>query len=383
MTSPLSPEGRGAAATPDQSSYPATGRSTPPLSAPPLSAPPSSAPRATAPLSLSSAIDLLILDLTTEFHDDGHLSSNCAQAARLFEQLRPGGAVVVRAGDVVMADDTSSKDASNAGQSSPGKQIVPPLPPGNRSNIAPTRDKDVTDAIQSLLQVKDTKAIIQRAHIRDKETQGYIRDETLVFLIKSFHAQERRAITEALSEVLVCRIQRAMQRSGLRLPPARVSDFVNETISRLFIRILSPDQTSGSFLQVRFGHTLKRIIQDVKDDWLDERLHNKEAISLNGLDDDLAYLTAKASTSISKESKSIWSMRVHHIAEINEGLHAITQTHKKPYRHAFIMREYLEMPVGDRDWAEPCIAVRFDKSRRTIQNWLNVAEAELQVWREG
>ncbi len=76
-------------------------------------------------------------------------------------------------------------------------------------------------------------------------------------------------------------------------------------------------------------------------------------------------------------------MPLHHIAEINEGLRAITQTSKKPYRHAFIMRAYLELPIGDRDWSEECIAVHFDKSRRTIQNWLNVAEAELQAWREG
>lgn len=49
------------------------------------SAPPSSlSPRATIPFPLSSAIDLLILDLTTEFHDDGHLSSNRTQAARLW-----------------------------------------------------------------------------------------------------------------------------------------------------------------------------------------------------------------------------------------------------------------------------------------------------------
>jgi len=247
----------------------------------------------------------------------------------------------------------------------------------------------VTDAIQSLLQANDIKAIIQRAHIRDKETQGFIREETLVFLIKSFHAQERREITEALSEALVPRcvrtIQRAVQRSGLRLPPARVSDFVNETISRLFIRILTPNQTSGSFLQVNFEHALKRIIQDVKDDWLDEWLRDKEAISLNVSDDDndLDVLTDEASTSRSRESKSIWSMLFHHVAEINEGLRAITQTSKKPYRHAFIMRAYLELPIGDRDWSELCIAVHFDKSRRTIQNWLNVAEAELQAWREG
>jgi len=288
-----------------------------------------------------------------------------------------------------MADGTSKTDVNKHGHPPSREEVVPPLPPGNRSHIAPTRDNDVTDEIQLLLQANDIKVIIQRAHIQDRETQGYIRDETLVFLIKSFHAQERRAITEVLSEVLVhrcvSRIQRASQRSGLRLPPARVSDFVNETISRLFIRILSPNQTSGSFLQVKFGCALKLIIQDVKDDWLDERLRDKDAISLNGPDDDdnLASLIAEVSTSRSSESRSIWSMRLHHIAEINEGLRAITQTSKKPYRHAFIMRAYLELPIGDRDWSEECIAVHFDKSRRTIQNWLNVAEAELQAWREG
>lgn len=287
-----------------------------------------------------------------------------------------------------MADGSSKTNMNKHGHPPSREEVVPPLPPGNQSHIAPTRDRDVTDEIQSLLQANDTKAIIQRAHIQDRETQGYIRDETLVFLIKSFHAQERRAITEVLSEALVrrcvSRIQRASQRSGLRLPPARVSDFVNETISRLFIRILSPNQTSGSFLQVKFGCALKLIIQDVKDDWLDERLRDKEASSLNGLDDDnLDSPTAEMSTSRSSESRSIWSMPSHHIAEINEGLRAITQTSKKPYRHAFIMREYLELPIGDRDWSEVCIAVHFDKSRRTIQNWLNGAEAELQAWREG
>ncbi len=73
MTSPLSHEGCVPATTPDHSFHPTTVRSAS-----------SSSPRATAPLPLSSAIDLLILDITTEFHDDGHLSSNCTQAARLW-----------------------------------------------------------------------------------------------------------------------------------------------------------------------------------------------------------------------------------------------------------------------------------------------------------
>jgi len=93
-------------------------------------------------------------------------------------------------------------------------EIVPPLPPGNRSHIAPTRDKDVTDEIHWLLQANDIKAIIQRAMIRDTEIQGYIREETLVFLIKSFHAQERREITEVLSEALVRRCVRSIQRTS-------------------------------------------------------------------------------------------------------------------------------------------------------------------------
>jgi len=61
------------------SDSPSTGCGVP--SSAPKTAP---SPRATTPLPLSSAIDLLILDLTTEFHDDGHLSSNRTQAARLW-----------------------------------------------------------------------------------------------------------------------------------------------------------------------------------------------------------------------------------------------------------------------------------------------------------
>ncbi len=73
MTSPLPHEEWDVATTSDHSSHPMTGQSAPP-----------SSPRTTAPLPLSSAIDLLILDLTTEFHDDGHVMSNRTQAARLW-----------------------------------------------------------------------------------------------------------------------------------------------------------------------------------------------------------------------------------------------------------------------------------------------------------
>lgn len=60
------------------SDAPSIGRCTP------VSLSSSSSPRSAAPFPLSSAIDLLILDLTTEFHDDGHVASNRTQAARLW-----------------------------------------------------------------------------------------------------------------------------------------------------------------------------------------------------------------------------------------------------------------------------------------------------------
>ena len=68
-----------------------------------------------------------------------------------------------------------------AGASDAAGDLIPPLAPGNRSHVAPYRDKDVIAEITTLLLDDDVKNIVQRANIHDPDREGYIRrEETFV-----------------------------------------------------------------------------------------------------------------------------------------------------------------------------------------------------------
>lgn len=292
-----------------------------------------------------------------------------------------------------MAGEASSQpNEGTAGASDAAGDLIPPLAPGNRSHVAPYRDKDVIAEITTLLLDDDVKNIVQRANIHDPDREGYIRrEETFVFLIRHFRDQRRSELAEVFSEALIRRckgsILRTISDPKFGFSSIDAANLACNALSLLFMRILDPvERTSGNFLQSRFWSALEFVILDTISDALKERERSKQIRSLDdaiNVDDDETISRGYDSNPSSGRFRTLLTLPLDYFAQINEGLRVITQTDEQPYRAVFIMREYLDFPVGDKDWVKPCIARRFDRSRKTIQNWYNEAEHELAAWRRG
>ncbi len=53
----------------------------------------------------------------------------------------------------------------------------------------------------------------------------------------------------------------------------------------------------------------------------------------------------------------------------------------EPMRTAFVLRHYEGWPIEDRDETVPTISRYFNKTPRTIRNWMTTAEQALAAWR--
>jgi len=198
-----------------------------------------------------------------------------------------------------------------------------------------------------------------------------LRDETLVYLIRERRRAQDWTVARGVSEVLMERCRRVLLGTLASLPQNVREEAIRRVLEQLFARIVALDDDRGDFFQVRFGQALKRLrtsafrqcvltiardqLADAGDDeWPDSR--NAPFDPRQWPDDNVAFTDAL------------------------NGLEAIRN---ERHRMAFALHAMQEMPIESEDPAEQTISRYFGVSARTIQNWLNHAEADLARWRKG
>lgn len=261
-----------------------------------------------------------------------------------------------------------------------GASIEPPTR-RNADGVVYRREPIVERQITAALALSPDR-LRQRAAVADQQSDEYLREECLVYLIRHYNRAGDSALVSDLSAALLRRCAKLIEGHLRRLDAEAARDGYNDVVERLFAPILDLASDRGDFLQVRFWPALEKLAVRAFNQQLTLRRRAQAAVplsSLAGYDRDAGDEPERvvrprdlaAVTSPSGETAVIEDDL------IRDALSRIDE----PFRSAFLLRHYFDWPVEDQDPAVRTISRHFGKDPRTIRNWLKKAEASLQTWR--
>ena len=255
-----------------------------------------------------------------------------------------------------------------------------PLTRRNAHGYVYQRLATVDRQIQDIIRL-DTEELQRRSVVRYETSPDFLREESLVYLIRHFHKAGNRKVVNDLSECLLTRC--ATYISG-RLASLR-ADFRKEAyadvVLELFSRILNLHSDRGDYLQVRFWLALKRLAIQVFRKQLKLQQSHTPVTSPPGYDDSSSNMSTRSVVVREPSTSASRSVETQAIEKsvIREALSQL----EEPFRSAYLLRYYFEWPIEDQDPTAQTISRKFGKTPRTIRNWLARAEESLEAWRGG
>ena len=254
-----------------------------------------------------------------------------------------------------------------------GRTLILPTPLTHRNKQGEVYSR--TDVVQRQIQStirQDWEAVANRATVSDDASPQYLQEESLVYLVREALREEQDSAFRDIFAVLFRRCVKYIERHLSSLPPDRVEDASQNVMAKVTEKIMDLSTDAGDFFQVRFWLALKRVIITEYDKQIKELKVDEDMVRIDEPvegKDGLEPALDLRDESISQED----------LASLSEGLSSL----KGRLRKVFILRFYQGWPIKSKDKEEPTLSSYFNVTPRTIQNWLEEAEAALIKWREG
>ena len=258
-----------------------------------------------------------------------------------------------------------------------GLYFPKPLTRRNTEGEVYRRLGQVNSQIQMALAL-ETRELQARSDITDKTSPEFLQEECLVYLIRHYHKEGNRQCVEGLTDSLLHRCGTWIEGQLYSLDPDVASQGYADVIAQLFEPIIDLDSDRGDFLQVRFWLVLKRLTTQTFTKLLKHDQQNVPLESLPGYDgEDVDAVRQGAGL---RAASTVISSPVE-TEVINKSLirEAMSQL-EEPIRSAYLLRHYAGWKIEDQDPAVPTISRHFDKTPRTIRNWLAKADRYLAEW---
>ena len=235
-----------------------------------------------------------------------------------------------------------------------------------RANGSPYQREEHVDVQIAAALALSPGDLVRRIAVRDVESDAYLQEECLVYLIREHHRADHRELVDQLWRALLRRSAKHINGKLQSLGRDHVDDAFGDVVTELAEEILDLEDDRGDFLQVRFWFGVRRMIYSVFDHH--SRQINQSQRDLSSDKTDVGVMSeTTADPSISMEQRALYL----------DGLNAIPE----PQRTAFSLRHFDGWQIATGDPDTPCISRYFDKTPRTIRNWLNEAEQALRAWR--
>jgi DNA-directed RNA polymerase specialized sigma24 family protein len=248
---------------------------------------------------------------------------------------------------------TNEIDAEVAGQGAPAE-----IPPLTRNSYF--RQARTIEQIRRVVGLS-WEELLERMKVEDETHPEFLGPETIAFLIRRHRLDNDQGFLRRLLNILMGRCIPIVQRDVRGFDRDARNDIVQDTLESL-VRALTAADDRGDFAQAQFWSFLKKLRLSAC------AKHNRYMARTDQLDEHQAdALSAKTDYELSPEQ----------LAQLGEGRLALDAL--PPHlRQAFVMRHYFGFKIGPEDRSkedpnDPSIAAHFDKSRRTIQNWLTKA----------
>ena len=221
----------------------------------------------------------------------------------------------------------------------------------------------------------DHEELRSRLEVRDEDSPSFLKEESLVYLIRHHHGAGNRELVNDLAARLLKRCATWIdgKLSGLRKDLREDGNL--GVVGEVFDRILDLTNDRGDFLQVRFWKGIERTTVDVfrkqVKQFDTESSGDYDQAAMDDLTQQGAVVVPTASAGRPVESEAVDSVL------IEAALHQL----KEPIRSAYLLRHHEEWPMEDKDPAVQTISRHFGKTPRTIRNWLSKADVILEAWR--
>lgn len=224
-------------------------------------------------------------------------------------------------------------------------------------------------------------ALLARAKVRDYRADGYLKDETLVYLVREFHRDSRDALVSELATILVERCRKAAHRRLRSLTDEQQEEAMAAILLRVFgEQITDLESDRGDFLQVRFVVALDRLAIRAFNDLVAERRRMDDTVPLSALagydaDDDEDGARRVGRGELAAEPL----LSPERLVLYREGLDQLPPKQ----REAFILRYYDGWPIDPPKDGGPSLTAHFRATSRTIRYWFAQSERRLREWADG
>ena len=233
----------------------------------------------------------------------------------------------------------------------------------------------VNRQIKEALGLVDHEELRSRLEVHDEDSPAFLKEESLVYLIRYYHGEGNGDFVNELAECLLTRCATWIDGKLRRLRAALREDGNSSVVAEAFDRILDQSSDRGDFLQVRFWVVLEKITVDV----FRKQVYQFDTESSGDYDqatiDDMAQQGAVV-VSTTFAGRSVESEAIDNVL-IEAALHQL----EEPIRSAYLLRHHQGWPIQDKDPAAQTISRHFGKTPRTIRNWLSTADERLEAWR--
>ena len=228
-------------------------------------------------------------------------------------------------------------------------------------------DRQIREALKL-----DHRELRRRSEIRDEESPDYLKEESLVYLIRHYHKVGNQRVVNDLSKSLLDRCAALIYSRLLSLRVDLRDEGYSDVVAELFSRIIDLKSDRSDFLQIRFGLCLKSLTVQVFRKQLNQLKLERNSIPMASLEDYDGEETNPLVRPRSIESEVIEK----------DLIRAALSQLKEPLRSAYLLRHYEDWQIENQDPSVPTISRYFNKTPRTIRNWLTKAEKCLEAWRE-
>ena len=258
-----------------------------------------------------------------------------------------------------------------------------PLTHTNADGEIYQRQAVVDRQIQEALRL-DPEELRRRSEVTDKVSPGFLKEESLVYLSRHYHKAGNRRVVDALSESL---LRRCATLINSKLSSLRVDlrdEGYSDVVKELFVRILDLKNDRGDFLQVRFWLCLKGLTVQAYRKQFKQLELERDSFQLTSLEDYDDEDTDALARTGGMRAPSTFTTRTVESEVIDKIMirEALSQL-EEPLRSAYLLRHYEGWPIEDQDPAVRTISGHFDKTPRTVRNWLARADEHLAAWRGG
>ena len=215
----------------------------------------------------------------------------------------------------------------------------------------------------------------RRLEVSDEASPAFLKEESLVYLIRHYHKAGNQRRVNGLSKCLLTRCATLIDSKLGSLRVDLREDGNSSVVAELFARILDLASDRGDFLQVRFWVVLERLSVDV----FNKQVNQLKVESHCDYDQDaIDALTQKRAVvaPISSETRSVEAQVIG-----KSLIRAALSQLEEPFRSAYLLRHYCGWPIEDQDLTVETISRHFGRTPRTIRNWLAKADESLAKWR--